>query len=223
MRCPPLWLLLALTPAPTVAREVPRPPRPPRLVTSLPPRFNCYVTRETPLGTITAQQAVSRAGVRDVRLDGWATLLAPDGVAINASWEHPSPDRYNLIQISQSGLDPARSYRIQVQGDAPAAGEVVLLLESPLARPDPDGALYIFTSWELVTAMLHRAFDPRIVVIRDDGSVVRSDRIDPASFNRVLAAAGALQPALDALIADYRNLCQFDEGGPISQPVQVPG
>jgi len=223
VRCLLIWLTVALTSAPAGAQDVPRPPQPPEPVTSLPPRFNCYVTQETPLGTITAQQAVSPAGVPDVRLDGWATSLAPDGVAINASWEHASPDRYNLIQISQIGLEPGRSYRIQVQGDVPGGGDVALLLESPLARPDRDGFLYIFTRWQLVTAMLTGAADPRILVIRDDGNIIRSDRIDPESFGQALAAAGALQPALDAMIADHRNRCPFDEGGPIGPPVQVPG
>jgi hypothetical protein len=223
MRCLPALLLLVLAATPVAARNAPPPPQPPEPVTSLPPGFNCYVSRETPLGTITTQQAVSPAGVQDVRLDSWATLLVPDGVAISASWEHPSPDRYNLVQISQSGLDPGRSYRIQVQRDVPAGADVALLLESPLARPDRDGFLYIFTSWELVTAMLTGASDPRILVIRDDGNIVRSDRIDPESFGQALAAASALQPALDAMIADYRNRCPFDEGGPIAPPIQVPG
>jgi hypothetical protein len=211
-------LPLLLAAAPAVAQVSESPPAPPEPVAELPPHFDCSVYREGPFGEVGAAQFVSPEGVPDMRLDNWSTTLAPDGIAIGASWDHPDPARYSLVWLfSQDGLDRRRSYRIRVQRDAPD-DERAMLLESPLARPGRDGRIAVYTRWEALTAMLVGASDPRILVIRDDGEIVRSDAIDPAIFARVLAATLPLQPALDAKIADYRNSCPFSEGGPIVAP-----
>ena len=49
----------------------------------------------------------------------------------------------------------------------------------------------------------------RLLVVRSDGMVVRSDPIDPGILSRVVATAASLQPELDAMVADYRNRCRF--------------
>lgn len=217
-----LSLLFAAAPAAAQDRPEP-PPTPPEPVAELPPHFACSVYQEGPIGTVGVAQFVSPEGVPDIRLNNWSTSLAPDGVAIDASWEPPDPARYSLVWLSQYGLDPGRSYRIRVQREAPYDSRAILL-ESPLTRAESSGRVTVHTRWEALTAMLVGASDPRILVIRDDGTIVRSDAVDPAIFARVLAAALPLQPAMDAMIADYRR-CPFSEGGPVVAPeeVQVPG
>lgn len=207
---------------PATAQGVPPPVPSYEPISEMPPGFICSVTQDGPLGTIGTQQSVSPDGVRETRLGSWATILASDGVAINASWDYPDPATYSLVQLSMSGLDPARSYRIQVQRDVPS-GQGWLQLQGPLERPDGEGSLYVFTEWAQLTTMLTGAPDPRILVIRDDGTIIRSDHVDPAVFATALAAVAPLQPALDAQLADYRNLCRYYEGGPIAPTTQVPG
>ncbi|HEV7660712.1 MAG TPA: hypothetical protein VGO55_12810 [Allosphingosinicella sp.] len=198
------------------------PPAPPEPVAELPPHFACSLYQEGPFGTVGVAQFVSPEGVPDIRLNNWSISLVPDGVAIDASWDPPGPAGYNLVWLSQDGLDPGRSYRIQIQRDAPYDARAILL-ESPPARADGAGRVTVHTRWEALTAMLVGASDPRILVIRDDGRIVRSDAVDPAIFARVLAAVIPLQPAMDAKIADYRH-CPFSEGGPIvaPEPVEIP-
>ena len=210
--------VLLLTAATAAALPPPEIPPPPEPIREMPPRFICYVVRENPLGSMTAQQSISPDGNRDEeRLDGWAMFLAPGGIAIDASWVHPAPDGGSFVQISQQGLDPARSYRIRVQRAQPGE-QAELLLESPLHRPDGEGSLYVFSNWGAVTGMLADAILAHVLVIRDDGVVVREDPIDPAVFARAVAAAPALHPALDEMVADYRNQCRFFDGGPIAAP-----
>ena len=216
-------LLLSVVPAAAVPPPL-VPPPPPEPVRALPSQYICYVVRPTPIGTFTVQQSISPDGVRDpLRIDSWATVLVPDGIAFHASWTHPAPTADSFVQISQQGLDPRRSYRIRVQREQPDE-EMELLLQSPPRRPGPDGGLYIFSHWGAVTGMLADTTIAHILVIRDDGVVVRDDPIDPSLFARAVAAAPALHPALDEMVADYRNQCRFFDGGPIASPsYQVPG
>lgn len=209
---------------PAAVRADPGPPPPP-VLPELPPHFMCSVThQEGPLGEVGVQQLVNMDGTLDTRLDSWSIALAPEGVSIQASWEHPDPARYSLVWLTQIGLDSGRSYRVRVQREPPS-GDRDLRVESPLLRPDDDGSIAFHTHWEVLTAMLGGAPDPRILVIRDDGTVIRSDPINPALFARALAATMPLQAELDAKLADYRRLCPYFEGGPIVPPtvVQVPG
>src|SRR4051812_11398462 len=106
-----LLLFMWAVALPAAALHYPRPPAPPQL----PPPYMCSVSREGPLGEVGAQQLINTDGTPDIRLDSWSGTLAPGGIAIDASWDHPDPATYSLVWLSQSDLDPRRSYRIRLQ------------------------------------------------------------------------------------------------------------
>jgi hypothetical protein len=203
-----------------VAQDVPLPP--PRRARVVPPPFICMVRRESPLGTIRAQQSVSLAGVADEPLFGWETAFDEDGqFQMSASWSR-APRNYSLVSI-MFNLRSARprNYRLRLQ-DVVAPGEDDLGLDSG-AIPAREGWTYVFTRWGTLTGLLGDSYAPRFVVLGDDRELFRSEPIDPATFRDAREMAMRLESELAPLVADYRNRCTFYPRGGLPVPPQVPG
>jgi hypothetical protein len=212
-----LLCLLTLTAAlPAAARNDPGPPPvpppvPEPVTLNQDPHFLCQVERNSPDGAVSAARQISEAGIPGPPLGMWTKQLTPDGISLTSGWELPAPAGYSFVQLSWQNTDSRRTYRFRVQRDLPN-GENQLLFETRLTRA-PDGMLVAFTDWAPLAAMLAGAADPRILIVRSDGRIVRSDPIDPEMFGRVAATAAGLQPELEALVADYRNRCPFIQPG----------
>lgn len=202
-------LLLLACPVAALAQNVPEPPPPPEPVRELPPRFSCAVNRESPLGTLGAQQSVSPSGVADDPIYSWTAFLSPRGIAITTAWIGAHPADHSFVQLSYNEPEPDMAYRFRVQRDVPN-GQSRLLFQSEFTRPE-GGVLNVFTDWGPLTGILSRAADPRILLLDANGAAIRSEQVDPEDFDRAVAAAVRLQPELDALVADYRNRCPFVE------------
>jgi hypothetical protein len=214
-----LALVLIACPFAAAAQDAPEPPVP-ELDRRLPPVFICAVSRETPLGTIGAQQAISPSGVPDGEpLFSWSTPLGTGGINLNASWR-ASPGNYSFVQLSYANANPQRTYRFRVEGTLPE-GQNELQLDSGPTRPH-DGTVHIFSRWGTLTAAIAEAYDPHIVLIDDEGTIVGSELVDPAIFGRARDIATRLRPELAPLVANYRNLCTYYTYGPngeISFPI----
>lgn len=199
---------------PAAAAAVPHPPRPPApvpvpvpVVVNQDPHFSCQIDRRGADGVVSVSRRISPSGAPGPSFAMWVKQFGPDGVSLVSGWEAPAPMDSSFVQLSYQNKDSRRAYRFRVQRSVPN-GEQQLLFESGLLRP-PDGALNVFTEWGPLSHMLAGAADPRILIVRSDGMIVRSDPIDPEIFGRVVATAAALQPEVDAMVADYRNRCPF--------------
>lgn len=191
------------------AQPPPEPPPPPEPIQ--PPYFSCSVARAEPIGTIEATEFVRPNGARDGPVFSWEVQRAPDGIRTNAVWGIEGPDEYSSVEIAYTGGDRDQVYRIQLRL-WPGEDSQELQLQSNLMRPRAeDDLLYIFTRWSALRAMLATASEPRFVVLSAEGNVVRSDPVDPAAFEQAVAFAAGLRPALEALVADYRNRCHYVE------------
>ena len=204
----PLLFLLAAVPA--FAQGVPEPPPPPPPVESVrPPYFSCRIERTDPIGTVAATEFVFPNGTRDGQVFSWEARRDPEGIRLEAVWGIEGPEDGSFVQIDYSGTLRDDVYRIQVRR-YPEQESGVLLLQSGLIHPE-DGMLHIFTEWGPLAAVVTGAPDPRLVIVDAEGNVVRSDPIDKTAFGRVAGIAAGLRPELEALVADYRNRCEFVE------------
>jgi hypothetical protein len=204
--------LLSLLPAAAAMAQGGRepPPTPPEPVTELPARFSCIVSREGPLGTIGVQQSVSPAGVADEPIFSWSARIGTDGISLDASWS-AQPRNYSLIQLAYLNPDRRRTYRIRVQRHLPpTSGPTYMSFEGPLT-PTMHGFVSIWTEWGPLIGMLSDALDPHILVLDGEAAIVVDERVDPALFARAHDMAERLRPELDAMVADHRNRCPFQE------------
>lgn len=212
-----LLCLLTLTAAlPAAAREHRRPPPPPEPITQPPPAFICSVSRESPSGTITAQQSVIPSGAVEEPLYGWSARIGTHGIAIDASWGGPLTG-YSLVFLTFDRQEPGHSYRLRIQRRSPARGETELALDGTLV-PSGQAYLYVLTEWGPLTAMLDGAESPHIVVFDGEGTAVADETIDPETFRRARFMAEQLRPQLRPLVAHYRERCTYYDGGPIPLP-----
>jgi hypothetical protein len=202
-----------------LAVQAPPEPPPPPPEPIRPPYYSCSVEHVEPIGAIRANEFVHPNGVRDGPVFSWEVQRAPDGIRTDAIWGIEGPDEYSSVEVAYTGGARDQVYRIQLRLWPGDEGQE-LQLQSGLMRPRPeDGLLYIFTRWSALRAMLATATEPRFVVLSAEGNVVRSDPVDPAAFEQAIALAAGLRPALEAMVADYRNRCRYVETlGPPSIP-----
>lgn len=208
--CRPIaLLLLRFAAAPAFGQPVPEIPPPPPPEPVRPPYYSCRAERTEPIGTIAANEFVFPNGVRDGAVFSWEWQGAPDGIRLNAVWGPEGPQDNSFVQMDYSGALRDDVYRIQVRR-YPEQDNGVLLLQSGLIHPE-GGLLHIFTEWGPLAATVTGAPEPRLTVLDAEGNAVRSDPIDPAAFGRVAGIATGLRPQLEALVADYRNRCDYVE------------
>lgn len=201
----------------SAAAAQPDVPEPPQLE-EVPAHFSCAISRESPLGTIGVQQGVSPTGVADEPIFSWSRHLGDSGIWITTAWS-AAPRGYSFVQLSYANANPERAYRFRVEGIQPE-GQSELQLDSGLTRP-LDGTVHVFTRWGTLVAMISEAYDPRIVLLDGDGTVVRSEPIDAGIFGQARELATRLQPELTPVIADYRR-CTFLPARRIGDPISIP-
>ncbi|HEV7660709.1 MAG TPA: hypothetical protein VGO55_12795 [Allosphingosinicella sp.] len=191
------------------AQVLPEPPPPPEPIR--PPYFSCGVERADPIGTIRANEFVFPDGVRDQPVFSWEVQRAPDGIRTIAVWGIEGPHGFSSVHIDYTGGARDQVYRIQLRL-WPGDDTQVMQLQTGLMRPRPgDGMIYTSTGWDSLRALLTNASDPRFVVLSAEGNVVRSDPIDPSAFERAVTLAAALRPEVEAMVADYRDRCDYVE------------
>lgn len=189
------------------AQDIPLPPEPPEPIR--PPYYSCSVERGVPNGTVQVFRLIERSGrpYGDDRLHTWISYLSPGGIQLHATWSDEPPAETGWIDILYPMADSQDVYRIQVRRGGP---DEELRWESALRHPS-QGSLQVRASWGPFFGLLAGAWNPTIVVFGADGNVLHSDPVDLSGFAPAVALGDSLEPELDAMVADYRNRCEFVE------------
>jgi len=217
MSLPMALVLLAAT------QDVPPPPLAPEPVRSLAPRFSCLISQLTDVGTVGVQRSVDPDTRQATEaLFSWEARFGDDAIALNASW-HAAPGDYSLIQLAYLNPDRRHSYRLQIRRRTMAErGAREMQLEGPLT-PSTHGFVSIWTEWGPLMGTIAGEHDPHIRVVDGAGAIVVDERLDPARFVRAREMAERLRPGIDAMVADYRNRCEFRDRTFFPDQNQVPG
>jgi hypothetical protein len=200
-------LFLALPAAAAAVSHPPRPPAPMPAVMNQDPHYSCQAERRGADGSVSISRHLSSAGAAGPSHAMWTKEFGAGGVLLSSTWDPPAPRESSRIHLFYQNSDSRRAYRFRVQRSAPNGGNR-LLFDSGLLRR-PDGFLQISTEWRRLSRRLAGAADSRLLIVRSDDMVIRSDPIDPEILSRVVATAASLQPELDAMVADYRHRCRF--------------
>lgn len=175
-----------------------------------PPYFYCEVTRDVPFGNVTVLQYVATSGESEPPVSSWFTQRGEGGTVTIAFWH----DAAEMADQAQGGeivfgyqpADRSARYRVEIAPvGTPVAGPGAL--RSDLQLPSANGIVKLQTRWIPATALLAGGADVEIRVLDANGAVVRRDTIGASEFGAALRLAGDIQPAFQAMRADYRRQC----------------
>lgn len=174
--------------------------------------YDCLLVHPSAEGNIEVSSRLSTAGKPRFRSLIWRSSSFSRLMMLGSWSPEPAgpksgPGRmlmsYFVERAHQRGL-----FRFRI-GAALQGGAIQVLVASDPIRPDRDGSLYFGLDWNAFRALVRGTALLEIAVIGPHGEVLDRRHLAGNGFDFVDSQLAPALAEFDAMVADYRNKCDF--------------